>query len=185
MQRQTYERWELLVVDDGSDDGTAEYLKHLDDPRIRPFHLDRVGVSNARNNALDNAHGDVVVYLDDDNRFDPDWCKAVAWCFATHPDVDVCYGARVFDDNGRAHFESDSGLPGLQFLPWDRAAVEEFNRVDMNVLAHRRGVANARFESDVRLLRGLGSGDETHRREGSVRAAGDRDLLRHRRARTA
>ena len=146
VQRQTYERWELLVVDDGSDDGTAEYLKHLDDPRIRPFHLTRVGVSNARNNALDNAHGDAVVYLDDDNRFDPDWCKAVAWCFATHPDVDVCYGARVFDDNGRAHFESDSGLPGLQFLPWDRAAVEEFNRVDMNVLAHRRGVANVRFE---------------------------------------
>ncbi len=67
------------------------------------------------------------------------------WTFSEHPDAELCYGARLVDDFGRHHHGTLGGGPWLQFLPWDRVAVEEFNRIDINVLAHRREHAGARF----------------------------------------
>lgn len=140
VQRQTYERWEMLVVDDGSDDGTLEFVEKESavDERIRGFRLDpRRGSSRARNHALDNAHGDVVVYLDDDNSFDADWLRATVWAFTEYPDVDVLYGARVVDDDDRHRRLPTRSLPFVQFLPWDRDEQLRASRVDQNVIAHR------------------------------------------------
>lgn len=140
VQDQSYRNWQLLVVDDGSEDDTPELLDRLgDDPRIVTFRLDRArGASAARNLALDHATGDVVVYLDDDCRFHPDWCKAVAWAFTERPDASVGYGARLVDDEARHHGTGEGGLPALQFLPWDPDELAHRNLVDQNVLAHRR-----------------------------------------------
>jgi predicted AlkP superfamily phosphohydrolase/phosphomutase len=140
VQRQSYPYWELLVVDDASDDGTWALLLELSesDHRVRPFHFDeQQRSSRARNHALDHAKGDVIVYLDDDNRFDPDWCKAVVWAFTEYPDTQVCYGARVVDDDLRHQGRPERSLPFVQFLPWDREGMLRSNRVDQNVIAHR------------------------------------------------
>jgi glycosyltransferase involved in cell wall biosynthesis len=146
---QAYGNLELLIVDDGSTDGTARYLESLEDPRIRTFRTTGTGCTAARNVALEAAQGDVVTYLDDDNRFDHLWLKAVAWAFEERPDVQVLYGARVVDDVERHFQRGAGGLPWLQFLPWDRQAIQEFNRIDMNVLAHGRNLAGARFDEDL------------------------------------
>jgi hypothetical protein len=149
VQAQRYVRWEMLVVDDGSSDDTPAVLAAAaaHDDRIRPLRIAHAGPSPARNHALDHARGDVIVYLDDDNRFDPDWLRSVVWAFTNYPDTAVCYGARVVDDFDRHHSGQAGGLPWVQFLAWDREAVEEFNRVDMNVLAHRP--SEARFDSEL------------------------------------
>jgi glycosyltransferase involved in cell wall biosynthesis len=136
---QTYRRWELVVVDDGSTDGTGELLRGLDDSRVRTVRTEGVGECAARNAGLDAARGDVITYLDDDNRFDPQWLKAVAATFNALPGTSVAYGARVCDDHGRVHQQPSSGRPWLLFLPWDEDAVRHFNIADTNVLAHRRG----------------------------------------------
>ena len=147
VQSQRHTRWELLVVDDGSVDATADYLFELDDPRIRTLRADGRGCSAARNLALDVAAGDVIAYLDDDNRFHPDWLVAVAWAFEALPDLRVAYGARVIEDEARAVGLPASGRPMLQLNPWDRATVERANTLDMNVLAHRP--SPARFDERV------------------------------------
>ena len=135
------------MVDDGSDDDTFEVISRLAarDDRVRAFRIDHGGVAAARNYTLDRARGDAIVYLDDDNRFDPDWLHAVVWAFTADECRRVLYGARVVDDVDRHHGRSAGGRPWLQFLEWDRRAVEEFNRVDMNVLAHRP--SPARFDT--------------------------------------
>ena len=138
IEAQSYQRWELLVVDDGSSDDSAEFLAALDDLRIRTFSTPGLGVCAARNLALNAARGDLVAYLDDDNRFDPHWLKAVVLSFNARPQTSVCYGARVFDDVGRMHEGESRGRPGLQFVEWDAEAIRKANFVDMNVLAHRR-----------------------------------------------
>ena len=147
LQAQRYPCWEALVVDDGSDDDTFEVISRLAarDDRVRAFRVDHGGVAAARNYALDRARGDAIAYLDDDNRFDPDWLHAVVWAFTADESRRVLYGARVVDDVDRHHGRSAGGRPWLQFLEWDRRAVEEFNRVDMNVLAHRP--SPARFDT--------------------------------------
>ncbi|MGH2982466.1 MAG: glycosyltransferase, partial [Solirubrobacterales bacterium] len=150
VQAQSYRRWELLVVDDGSTDETPAFLDRIDDPRVRRLRTEGVGVCAARNVALDAATGDVIAYLDDDNRFDSQWLKAIALTFTAHPDQSVCYGARVFDDEGRVLRGESSGRPGFQFVGWDPDTIRENNFVDMNVLAHRRSAA--RFDEALSHL---------------------------------
>ncbi len=117
-------------------------------PACVPFRLEEHGRSScARNVALDEAAGDVVVYLDDDNRFDPDWCKAVVWAFTEHKEALVGYAARIVDDFARHHTGVPGGMPWLQFNRWDRAAMETANLLDMNVIAHRP--SGVRFDESL------------------------------------
>jgi predicted AlkP superfamily phosphohydrolase/phosphomutase len=139
VEAQSYNSWELLIVDDGSIDATGEFLSGLDDPRVRRLSTGGIGPSGARNAALEAAYGAVITYLDDDNLYDPHWLKAVAWTFQSLPDTTICYGVRVFDDEGRALRRIVSGRPAMHFEGWDADAILTQNLTDMNVLAHRRG----------------------------------------------
>jgi predicted AlkP superfamily phosphohydrolase/phosphomutase len=148
VRRQSYAAVEIVVVDDASDDRTWKHVMALDDPRIRCVRLaEPLGCNRARNRGLDDATGGVIAYLDDDNTFDRDWVKSVVWALSEHPEIDVVYGARVVDDVDRHHGRPPGGLPWLQLLPWDREAARWLNRVDMNVLAHRR--SPVRFDESI------------------------------------
>jgi predicted AlkP superfamily phosphohydrolase/phosphomutase len=146
---QTYHRVELVVVDDGSTDDTADVLAKFDDARVRVLRTAGVGVCAARNLGLAAATGEYVVYLDDDNIMTPWWCKAVVWAFEQRRDVDVLYGARLIDDVTRARREHDGSLPSMQFEPYDFERLTEHNFADMNVLAHRAGLAEAHFDETI------------------------------------
>lgn len=71
---QTYDKLELILVDDGSPDGSGgicdEYA--LKDKRIRVIHTINCGVSHARNTGLDNATGKYIVFVDSDDWVEPE-----------------------------------------------------------------------------------------------------------------
>ena len=72
--RQTYENIEVVVIDDGSSDGTYDVLQHYcaQDSRIKLFRQENGGVSSARNKALDLCTSDYVLFLDSDDWLEPD-----------------------------------------------------------------------------------------------------------------
>lgn len=75
---QTHTDLELVVVDDGSEDGTAERLGEIDDPRLRVVRRPNGGISAARNTGAAEARGRYLVFLDDDDEPEPTWLQRFA-----------------------------------------------------------------------------------------------------------
>ena len=71
---QTYQNLEILMVDDGSTDGTEVLVDEIahKDARIRVFHKENGGSSSARNLALREAKGEYVSFIDSDDYIEPD-----------------------------------------------------------------------------------------------------------------
>lgn len=73
---QTYEDIEVVVVDDGSSDGTWSVLQtYSADSRVVLSRQENSGVSRARNHALNLATGDYVIFLDSDDWLEPEACE--------------------------------------------------------------------------------------------------------------
>ncbi len=69
---QTWQNWELLILDDSSTDGTTEIARRMaeTEPRIRLFCREKQGVSSARNQGLSEALGEYVTFVDADDKLD-------------------------------------------------------------------------------------------------------------------
>ncbi|MDR7550841.1 MAG: glycosyltransferase family 2 protein [Armatimonadota bacterium] len=102
VQRQTRRHWELIVVDDCSEDGTWAWLSSLRDPRIRAMRLEQHSErSAARNGGLAEARGMYVLFLDDDDLLTPRALERLMEAARRHPDAVGVAGAAVqFDARG-------------------------------------------------------------------------------------
>jgi glycosyltransferase involved in cell wall biosynthesis len=75
-----YQNFEVIVIDDGSTDGTADIAREYG---FRVISTPNRGLSNARNTGLDAATGEIVAYIDDDAYPDPHWVSYLAYTFAS------------------------------------------------------------------------------------------------------
>jgi glycosyltransferase involved in cell wall biosynthesis len=89
---QTFEDFELLVVDDGSTDATPEVLAGLTDARLRRVrHEQNEGISRTRNTAIGLARGEWMAFLDDDNEWAPNYLERQLALAASRPEAGVVY----------------------------------------------------------------------------------------------
>lgn len=88
---QSFRDFELLLIDDGSTDGSGEYIDRVasQDARVRTFHQANSGVSAARNLGLDNAIGQWIVFVDGDDALVPNALRILSDCIAKHPEVEL------------------------------------------------------------------------------------------------
>ncbi|EYB69146.1 hypothetical protein DEIPH_ctg011orf0128 [Deinococcus phoenicis] len=91
---QSWEDWELIVVDDGSPDDTAAAVRpYLADPRIHYHQLDRnVGLGAALNHATALAGGQYLAYLPSDDLYYPDHLERLVGALEVDPGAELAYG---------------------------------------------------------------------------------------------
>ena len=105
IRNQTYENWELLLVEDCGNDGTAEmimqYRDENEDDRIRLFlQPGNLGAAAARNRALDEARGRFITYIDADDLWEPDKLERECAFLLEKNAAFVFTGYEFADENG-------------------------------------------------------------------------------------
>lgn len=91
IRAQKYQPLEVIVVDDGSTDGTADLARNLG-PGIRCLHQPNAGPAAARNQGLGASTGDWITFLDADDLWPPGRLDRQQAFLDTHPDIDVVQG---------------------------------------------------------------------------------------------
>ncbi len=98
---QTYNDWELLIVDDASTDKTESYFQHYKNDRLKYIRLDKKsGGAVARNTGIREAQGKLVAFLDDDDEWLPEKLKKQVECLFKNKDCGICYTGRKIVTNG-------------------------------------------------------------------------------------
>ncbi|TAJ43576.1 glycosyltransferase family 2 protein [Methanofollis fontis] len=114
---QTYQDFEVLVIDDGSEDEGPEIVQHFNDPRIRLIRQENRGVSAARNRGIVESNTDFIAFLDADDEWLPEFLETIMKLRDRYPDA----GIYVTD---RVNFEPDGGISrcryqGIPQAPWE------------------------------------------------------------------
>ena len=108
---QTVPVFEIIVVDDGSTDDTSQVLRTMTDPRIKHLTIPHSGISVARNTGIQAASGEVIAFLDSDDRWRSHKLERQLTVLVSEPEVGV-----VFSDFIR--FNEDGFLPNqFSFMP--------------------------------------------------------------------
>jgi cellulose synthase/poly-beta-1,6-N-acetylglucosamine synthase-like glycosyltransferase len=198
IEAQTFRDFELIVIDDGSGDRTAETLASLAGTvnRISQSHR---GVSAARNAGLAHATGELIAFLDDDDRWLPDHLSVVVTLLRGHPDAVLASTSPAHRRGGRQRPEQArvvDAFPAILtrsvagFLPSTavrRAEIEAVGGFDESLAANEdndlwlrlsvRGPFVVLHRRTVALGRTPASLSVRARRDGSELAANRRSLL--------
>jgi glycosyltransferase involved in cell wall biosynthesis len=155
---QTYENFEIIVVDDASTDGTEKMVRSLNSPKIIYLrHKENKGVSAARNTGIKHAKGRYVAFLDSDDEFIKDKLAIQNEYFLKlNPPPAIIYTNLWIEENGKLNLVTSDKYPsqyvkiGPKHFPTNAPLPSEQTwMVDINCLEKIGG-----FDEELRICEG-------------------------------
>jgi len=126
---QSYKNWELIIVNDGSTDNTADELEKIKNHNIKIFHQENGGQSNAANKAFSFAKGELIKFMDADDLVSANFVEAQVKLLGGKKDsvVSAAWGRFYSDDLSTFKLTREQvscNLPGHEWLvqSWKNAS---------------------------------------------------------------
>ena len=151
---QTYKDLEIIIVDDGSTDGSADICEEYadSDDRIKLIKQPNKGLSGARNTGLENATGDLVAFVDSDDSISPLFVESlVSAMISSDSQIGVCRCSIIYSNGSMNGVAASSVFPTISKGVYERAdalklLVEETMSVNVcNKLFRRELFSDVRF----------------------------------------
>lgn len=154
---QVYNSWELLIVDDGSEDDTSQVLiPYLQDSRIRYLQRSpsyKKGLPGCRNMGLDLAQGEFIIFFDDDDIVHPQNLQISIDEISSRPDLMFCrYRREVFEGKFDKVFDTSKKLDSfsIQGLKnYSKLITQELSFNSCSVLWRKECFKNIRFNEEL------------------------------------
>lgn len=105
IQAQTFSDFELIVINDGSTDGTLDVISTVQDPRLKVFSYENGGLPVARNRGIRRSRGEFITFIDADDLWKPDKLERQLAALHKNPEAGVAYSWTAFiDENSKFLF---------------------------------------------------------------------------------
>lgn len=131
---QTYQDFELIVIDDGSTDNTREILESISDERVKVMYQQNAGPAAARNKGIEVVGGEIITYLDSDNTWHPNFLQVIA-DELIEPYVAVYTGQNLLLVDGSIEHPKVIGRK-TRSETYNPALLERGNYIDIGCFAH-------------------------------------------------
>ncbi|MEH2435535.1 MAG: glycosyltransferase [Nostoc sp.] len=143
VQQQTFQDFELIVINDGSKDRTGEIVQSIKDERLQIFSYENGGLPVARNRGISHANGEFIAFLDADDLWTTDKLERQLMVLEQNPGAGVAYSWTCFMDVDK------QGKP-LSFLPspkysfagnvYEKLLVSDFIHSGSNTLVRQQAI---------------------------------------------
>ncbi|MBW4650078.1 MAG: glycosyltransferase [Kastovskya adunca ATA6-11-RM4] len=152
IQQQTFSEFELIIINDGSKDGTLKLVNCINDPRIKVFSYENAGLPEARNRGIARSTGEFITFIDADDVWTADKIELQLAALQKNPEAGVAYSWTSFMDSEGKTFSKDQPVY-FEGNVYPQLLMGNFINSGSNVMLRRQAIESVgKFDASLRSI---------------------------------